>query len=423
MLKNRKVLLLLPLIFAAFIFGLVKLFELRFAQGDVYPPASSLRADPLGAKVFYESLRQLDSCNVTRLYEPLNKVETGHQTTLFVLGASLWNVNWISRRELKEIENFLHDGGRIIISFQPINSKTWQARHEEKREQAEKNEKEKKEQKAQIKKKNKKKIPLDDENFEIVSLPEKWQFEFDFVDLETDEKAVAQPVTVERAADSDSLPATLDWHTALYFKEPTNSWKTIYARDTNAVVLERKFGKGSVVLSSDSYLFSNEAMRKTREPELLAWFVGANQNVIFDETHLGVRADPGIAALARKYRLHGLVAGLFLLAGLFVWKNSTSFVPPGDDDILEGRDAVVSGKESAAGFVNLLRRSIAPSEILSTCFDEWKKSRAHPRQKANQMAAVESLVRAENSKSPRERNPVLVYRNISTVLTEHRSPK
>ncbi len=412
MLKSRKVFLLLfPLLFGGFIFGVVKLFQLRFDHGDVYPPSSSLRADPLGTKIFFESLRHLDSVTVARLYEPLHKIESGQGKTLFLLGTDIWALNWVPRQEAKEIEKFLFEGGRIVISFPPVAGKTFATRSKEKRQKEEAEEK--------TKKQKTKKYPLEEESAPIVSLLEKWQFKLDFEILDTDEDGIAKPVWATRAAGLNSLPEKLPWHTALFFDEPTNSWKTIYSHATNAVILERAFGKGSVVLSSDSYLFSNEAMRKAREPELLAWFVGQNQTVFFDETHLGVNADPGIAALARKYRLHGLVAGLLLLAGLFVWKNSASFVPPHDDDPFEGRNAVVSGKESAAGFVNLLRRSISPAEIISTCFAEWKKSPAHRRQKASKkMIQLESLLRDEGSRPPRERNPVQSFRAISTLLTD-----
>ena len=41
---------------AAFTFGLVRLFQLRFEVGDVYPAYSTLRSDPLGTMAFYESL-------------------------------------------------------------------------------------------------------------------------------------------------------------------------------------------------------------------------------------------------------------------------------------------------------------------------------------------------------------------------------
>ena len=42
-------------------YGLLHLFALRFAQGDVYPPYSSLRSDPLGKKALYELGYELDN--------------------------------------------------------------------------------------------------------------------------------------------------------------------------------------------------------------------------------------------------------------------------------------------------------------------------------------------------------------------------
>lgn len=413
-------LFLLPLLFVGLIFGIAKLFQLRFDQGDIYPPGSSLRSDPLGGKVFFESLRDLESLEVTRLYEPLNKVGSGKGKSLFVIAAGAWDLNWVPREEMKQIEDFVFQGGRLVITFQPLNSKNWKSRREEKRAQVEEKEKEAKDQKD--KKKTRRKMSPEEEEFPMLSLLDKWQLDFAYHDLETDEDGTSLPETVVLNPDYGSLPETLAWHTALYFKNTPASWQKIYSLGgTNAAVIERQFGQGTVVLSSDSYSFSNEAMRREREAALLAWFIGPNREVLFDETHFGLQADPGIAALARKYRLHGLIAGLLLLAGLFVWKNAISFVPPIDDDIFEGRNAIVTGKESAAGFVNLLRRSISPAEIVSTCLAEWKKSGAHPRQKASStIERLDALAREEASRSKRERNPVQSYRNISAVLTERK---
>jgi hypothetical protein len=50
---------LLALLLIAFLSGVGHLFVLRFQTGDVYPAYSSLRSDPLGARVFYESLENL----------------------------------------------------------------------------------------------------------------------------------------------------------------------------------------------------------------------------------------------------------------------------------------------------------------------------------------------------------------------------
>src|ERR1039458_7419101 len=64
---------------------------------------------------------------------------------------------------------------------------------------------------------------------------------------------------------------------------------------------------------------------------------------------------------------------LTLLAGVFIWKNSTSLVPPHAD---EQREDFVVGKDAASGFVNLLRRNIPTRDIFAACFAEWKKSAA-----------------------------------------------
>ena len=143
--------------------------------------------------------------------------------------------------------------------------------------------------------------------------------------------------------------------------------------------------------------------------------VGPSGRVLFDETHLGVEESPGVSALARKYRLHGLFAGLLLLAGLFVWKNGTSFMPPYEDGQRK-QGELVTGKDSAAGFVNLLRRNLPAREILAVCLTEWKKScsREQPKAKLQQMQAI---IDSENAKEPGERNPIQTYREISRVLS------
>jgi len=416
-LKNRTpFLFLLVFLFAGFVVGTFKLFQLRFDHGDVYPPSSSLRADPLGAKIFYESLSELGSLDLSRLYEPLPKVGSGAGKTVFVLGTGVWSLDSVAKQEAREIESFLHEGGRLVVAFAPVASRNWRLRREEK-ELDEEKAKETKETKPRTRKKD----PLmdDGDEIDVVSLYEDWNLKPEIVDLEIDEGA-AVPVEVSRSTDFPTLPETLSWHTALCFAT-SNKWQTLYSRDTNAVVIERTFGKGTVVLCSDSYLFSNEAMRKDRQSELLAWFVGENRTVVFDETHLGVNADPGIAALARKYRLHGLIAGLLLIAGLFVWQNSVSLVPPDREDEFQGNNAVVTGRDASAGFVNLLRRSIAPSEILPACIEEWKRAGLHVRRGGQQSQGIETLVSEEQAKPPRQRNPLQSYRSISALLTQKKN--
>ena len=118
--------------------------------------------------------------------------------------------------------------------------------------------------------------------------------------------------------------------------------------------------------------------------------------------------------LARQYGLHGLFAGVILLAALFVWKSAVSFVPPYEAEV----NTPAAGKDSAAGFVNLLRRSIPAARVLSVCFEEWKKSK--PRRAVRNLDRLEAIVAAQEALPARQRDPVGSYRTITTVLKERK---
>jgi hypothetical protein len=225
------------------------------------------------------------------------------------------------------------------------------------------------------------------------------------------------PATVTNQSDLD-LPPTMKWHSALIFTNCAPAWTTVYARGTNAVVIERKFSHGSVVLASDSYFVSNEAMLSDRHADLLAWLVGNNRHVVFDEAHLGIVQQPGIAGLMRKYRMEGFALGLLLLAALFIWKNSASLVPPHPD---EQRDDFVTGKDAAAGFVNLLRRNVSSRDVFGVSFAEWKKSAATSGKVSRaRLQQAEAIFDAENTLPPKDRNSIATYRTISETLKKRK---
>src|SRR5262249_52314251 len=102
------------------------------------------------------------------------------------------------------------------------------------------------------------------------------------------------------------------------------------------------------------------------------------------------------------------------LAGLFIWKNSTSFIPIYKE---EKGQSEVPGKEAAAGLVNLLRRNIAPPDVLRVCFDEWTKSLMHGG--SHSIAHVDraqAVLEAESARAKIERDPVRAYQEICRVL-------
>ena len=77
------------LLAAVFLAGVVQLFLLRFAGGDVYPPYSSLRSDPFGTKALYESLERIPGVTVTRHLKPIEAL-AGADGVVFFAGIHPW---------------------------------------------------------------------------------------------------------------------------------------------------------------------------------------------------------------------------------------------------------------------------------------------------------------------------------------------
>ena len=149
----------------------------------------------------------------------------------------------------------------------------------------------------------------------------------------------------------------------------------------------------------------------------MSWSVGSARMVRFDETHLGVTQEPGVAALLREYRLGGVFIALLILAGLFVWQNSVSFMPPYEELLARERGELVEGKDSATGFINLLKRNIAPADLMKVCIEQWNAHVSRMRRpSAARLAAMQQLIDAENQLEPQSRNPVRLYREFCEIL-------
>lgn len=428
---------------ALFALGLLQLFQLRFDRGDIYPPYSSLRADPLGARALLLSLGAVPGITATSLLEPVPKLGGGRDTTLLVLGTAHHAVESLPRQDVRDLEQFMNDGGRVVFAFHPFSVESRYRRLEaerERKEQEKSDAKKSPDEKAKPgakpakkpakpdpqknlqpgkteKEKDESRLP---EAMRRVQLDQQWGVAFTSRDLVVDADGVPSPTFALRREAAVELPAKLAWHTALGFTNLTASWRTNYQRDDLPVVIERPFGRGSLVFCADSFPFSNEALRRDRQTAWLAWALGPNHRVAFDETHLRVEETPGVATLAWRYRLHGLFAGLGVLALLFVWKNATSLVPPHDEEAGELGGALV-GKDSAAAFVNLLRRSIPASELLSVCVAEWRKSAAHAAvARSARRGQIEAAIAAHESTPARAREPVKTYLELSKLLNERK---
>lgn len=223
----------------------------------------------------------------------------------------------------------------------------------------------------------------------------------------------------------DLKPVT--WHTAVDFDldapaAKAAGWHALYTRAGRPVIVARPFGTdgGELLLVSDPYFFSNESLRNEPHPELLSRLIGPCRRIIFDETHLGVAEKPGMMTLARRYHLQGTLYALALLAILFLWKNMVSLVPPpppGEEVTTPGN--FVTGRDSAEGFVNLLRRGVPAKELLKMCLTQWRTSGALPGGRApgaELVARLDAIAEAEAAKPVHRRSAVAAYQAMCSAI-------
>lgn len=395
------------LVALVFLAGLVHLFRLRFDAGDSFPPYSSFRADPLGTKALFESLDALRPA--WRQLQPLARLGEGRDRTLFWLGTDPVELRFPTN-EFRALDTFVRSGGRLVLAlhptFTPPRTNIFFRRAP-----------------VPAGAPTNAPVPVPWDDLETETLGERWSFRLERLELGRDTDGSLRPDTARlRDGLEASLPPAVKVRSAVGFRPGDPAWRVVYERGsgTNAlgVVLERALGRGSVVLAADSYWFSNEAMRAEREPALLAWCAGPGREVGFEETHLGVQDHAGIASLARRYGLHTFFGAALVLVALFLWKNTTRFMPPHDEQMAGEEGAVIEGRDSAAGFLNLLRRHLPPNQVLRVCLEQWNTHVARVRPPGREgLEAVQRAIDAENALEPGRRNPVRTYRDIARALS------
>jgi len=420
----------LALLLVCMLAGVIHLFAMRFQGGDIYPPYSSLRSDPLGTRVFYESLGTFKDITVQRNYQQLSSLKFEPHTTFLYLAARADETDLMPARN-EVFQRLTNSGGRLVLSFLPAVEKvekgTCPAEGEDSTgdgelksdddESAQQPDRANKSQRTGESSPAENAPPTCDKDAgdtHFISIKEQWGLGFNFnADLPVkDEKYLALHALSLRP----DLPAAISWHSNLYFELLGDSWRTVYSVNGRPVIVERPMGEGTLVLCADSFFISNEALRSDRHPRLLAWLLGHPAEIVFEETHFGVYKQTGVVDLLRNYRFTWFLAALSLLALLFVWKNTVYFVPPGRTDLSPGAD-VLSEKDAASGLVALLRRNFTDNTILQVCCREWEQTFGKDKRISNNAAAlIENVLQSESPSSRKKPDPVAGYRKISSAL-------
>ena len=265
---------------AFLIWGLEQATIAPLQTGDIYPPYSSLRSDPMGAKALYESLAALPGLSTERLYKQRTILNPGDSMLVLGVESVAWSA--VPARTLEDYEQLVSNGGRLIIAFLPVRPP--------------------------------RKMPAKRE------VEQRWDVRLRY--------------TGGLVEQTSNIPS----ETSLYF-ETGPEWRPL----PDHVAAERAFGKGSIVLVADTFPLSNEGLRDARDAKFIAALIGPAARVVFDENHFGVVDAGSVTKLMHKYRLEGAVAMLALAAALFLWRSASSFLPPraaAATEAVAGRDSI-----------------------------------------------------------------------------------
>jgi len=365
---------LFGILLAVFAFGLARIFQLRLNSGDIFPAYSSERSDDVGLAALYRALSRLPHLQVSRWIRSLPELEQEPSQTVILAGMPFVRGTAMSSEDADWLMQTARSGTRIVIAFAPPESSLNPQKKpdtSEKKNAVKKNDEKKKEENKSEDLTHK----LDPISLEkTLGVQVKVRMILDHAP-----PAVASSNNI----DGLNMPQAAEWMNEIYFEPENNSlWKTICRRGGSPVLIERKVGHGSIVLAGDSYFLTNESVARHEATPLITWIVGDSLHIVFDESHLGLREETSIAALARRYGLGGAMLLLLGLVALYIWRRTAVFVPV----IAQDSDSILE-IDHTAGLESLLRRSVPAGELIDTCLAEFKPPRASDR--ARVVAALE----------------------------------
>ncbi|MDJ0666884.1 MAG: DUF4350 domain-containing protein [Desulfobacterales bacterium] len=398
--KANRIIVVLGLA-AALLFagGLNHLFRLRFEAGDIYPPYSSLRTDPLGTRALYESLARMPNLVVTRHFTNPERLPPPEGTTLILAGLER-QLPAGDDRGIQALKRFVVSGGRAVLMLKAVQPRDAADGDDDRAPCVREGDP------SNAKETSGEATPPTWGN----GLGASWGYA-----LETPALVAATRKAQRDPSASAELPDAVAWHSGVVLVAQHPDWQVRYRLDGRPVIMERRLGNGSIVLGTDSYLLSNEALRNHRQAGLLSWMTGAGRRVVFDETHFGIQHRPGVSSLIRRYRLHGLIAGLVLWTLLYIWRNNRPFppVPKGRSQ----RDFQLACQDADSALVDLIGRHLPDDRLLAVCVREHEKSLRRPG-----VDTDARLVRIKRLASAAGHDPVATYQTICRILARRSSP-
>jgi hypothetical protein len=374
-----------PLLAAA-IFAAVFAILLLMAhqnQSNTSDMGSSLRQDPYGASLLFDSYERAGYQVERSQSEDALSSRNASQTTAFFMGgypSSDWEAKdgklQTGGKFRERLENFLARGGRVVLIEPGWNLKS------------------------------------QSQDWEIEN---KWsQGAHESGPAWVSPNLGAMPPGSEMiylAADAPWLKADAHW-TALYAAPVDANAKA----DSSAHVYMamRQVGKGELVAASQQSFLLNETIKTHPNPVLLDFLAAGRPLIWVDETLHGLHQDEGVLWLVQRYRLQAALMLFWVTLLALLWNMNGDLVrrPARDwraEIIRHGEGAGVAGQR-------LLQRSIAPDRVVAEC---WEQFRRRSPQDAQAISADPHWGR--RLRSALAKPPLAGYNELKNLITERRA--
>ncbi len=412
------------LLLTAGILALFYLLKLRFDAGDAMPRGSTLRSDPLGMEVLFESLNLCGVVQAERNYQSLQHCDLSSYDMLVISHGTLP----MRSPGMDAMHSFVtNQGGRLLLTLAP------QARRSDRPAPPAKSagktvvaEEPVEDQDAAAEPAENQDGAAEQEREEcadggcagggVIASNLIW-YAVELCPLKGNpEFAELNP---DYAAQGSELPQRLPVKTVqgLSTNILAHGWRAVYQCGEIPMVAEKDFGRGRVIISALSFPFSNEAMRSQRATGFLLWVFQGCPRVLFDESHFGLVISRTIAKLIRKNNLHYALLALLLPALLYFWLAAVPLIPRYAGDAVAKNE---KGGESASALCSLLMRSVPMREIVAAALEGWRRSNSR-RLKNLPEGLLDELIdrnRRRARRLPREREIVAAYNEAVDLLKE-----
>jgi hypothetical protein len=194
----------------------------------------------------------------------------------------------------------------------------------------------------------------------------------------------------------------------------TPLYSAIAGTDLHVYMAMRRVGNGELIAASQESFLLNETIKMHQNPVLLDFLVGGRPIVWVDETLHGLHQDQGVLWLVHRYKLQ--VALLLFWATLLalLWSMSGDLVRRP----IRNSEAEIVRHSEAAGVAarRLLQRSIGSHQVLTECWEEFRRRSPQDAQAISADPKTGSRLREALSQAP-----LAGYKQLNQLIAERRA--